>query len=293
MQNEEADQGRMPARVLLRGEPSGWHCEVVADSGAVQRWDFAGAGSRWQTGTVSGPEPPWWRRRLCETADGLREAVNERLTDMTFRDLGVEAAITWFAVDEPVEWEGLVTLQEPDPARFPGRVPPFVITLAPGRGALLPDANLLFSTQAPDAWTALAAIAERCGTPPPQTSFLCGWADHRSVRVGRGRLALSTERGEDGTERLADIFGTRGPGWSGNPEMRFRLDGIDLLDEPATDVIALFRDLGHEVVRRGRTTRLPAIGLILYEPEPSAPSEQFTGVSLQLPSTLASLRTIV
>ncbi|QXJ25061.1 hypothetical protein AGRA3207_006502 [Actinomadura graeca] len=293
MRNEEAGRGRVPARVLLRGEPDGWHCVVVADSGAVRRWDLTGAGTRWQTGAGSGPEPPWWHRRLCETADALRESVGERLTDATFRDLGAEAAITWFAVDEPVEWEGLVTLREPDPARFPGRVPPFVITLDPGRGALLPEADLLFSTQAPDAWTALAAIAERCGTPPPKASFLCGWADHRSVRVGRGRLALSTERGEDGAERLADIFGTRAPGWSGNPEMRFRLDGIDLLDEPAADVVALFRGLRHDVVRRGRTVRLPSIGLTLYEPESHAPAERFTGVSLQLPSTLAAIRTIV
>ncbi|WP_067461781.1 hypothetical protein [Actinomadura macra] len=293
MRNEEAERGRVPARVLLRGEPDGWHCVVVADSGAVRRWDLAGVGTRWQTGTGSGPEPPWWHRRLCETADGLRETIGERLTDATFRELAAEAAITWFAVDEPVEWEGLVTLQEPDPARFPGRVPPFVITLDPGRGALLPDADLLFSTQPPDAWSALAAIAERCGTPPPKASSLCGWADHRSIRVGRGRLALSTERGEDGAEQLADIFGTRGPGWSGNPEMRFRLDGIDLLDEPAAHVVALLRDLGHDAVRRGRTVRLPAIGLTLYEPESPASPERFTGVSLQLPSALAALRTIV
>ncbi|TDD66242.1 hypothetical protein, partial [Actinomadura rubrisoli] len=256
MRIEGADRRRVPARVLLRGEPDGWHCVVVDDSGAERRSDFAGAGIRWQTGRASDPEPPWWHRRLCETAEGLREAIAERLTDATFREFGAEAVITWFAVDEPVAWEGLVTLQEADPARFPGRVAPYVITLEPGRGALLPGADLLFSTQAPDAWTALATVAERCGTPPPKASLLCGWADHRSVRVGRGRLALSTDRGEDCVERLAEIFGTRGPGWSGNPEMRLRLDGVDLLDEPACDVVALFRDLGHEVVRRGRTARL-------------------------------------
>ncbi|MUN40140.1 hypothetical protein [Actinomadura litoris] len=316
MRNEEADGGRVPARVLLRGEPDGWHCVVVTGSGAERRWNLAGAGTRWQTHEGGheggrggaregyGPEPPWWRRRLCETADALREAVAERLTDATFRELGAEAAITWFALEEPVEWEGLVTLQEPDPARFPGRVPPFVITLDPGRGALLPDADLLFSTHAPDAWATLTALAERCGAPPPKSSFLCGWAGHRSVRVGRGRLALSSERGEDGAERLAEIFGTRRPGWSGNPELRLRLDGIDLLDEPANDVVTLLGGLGHEIVRRGRTVRLPAIGLTLYEPErdpvPGSPdafqaedgTERFAGVALRLPSALAAVRTL-
>ncbi|MEU5988581.1 hypothetical protein ABZ806_06365 [Spirillospora sp. NPDC047418] len=298
------ERGRAPARVLLQGEPDGWHCVVVDGAGGERRADLPGAGTRWSTGGRADPEPPWWYRRLAETAEGLREAVAERLTDTTFRTLGVEAVITWFAVDEPVVWEGLVTLREADPARFPGRVAPFVITLEPGRGALLPDASLLFSTQAPDTWTTLAAVAERCGTGAPKASLLCGWADHRSVRVGRGSLALSTDRGEDGVERLAEICGTRSPGWSGNPEMRFRLDGVDLLDEPAGDVVALLRELGHEVVRRGRTVRLADSGLTLYGPDrtlhgpgrpgdtdPPGGAERFTAVSLQPPAALAALRT--
>jgi hypothetical protein len=290
------ERGRAPARVLLHGGPDGWHCVVVDGAGGERRRDLPGAGTRWSTGGRADPEPPWWRRRLAETAEGLREAVAERLTDTTFRALGVEAVITWFAVDEPVAWEGLVTLREADPARFPGRVAPFVITLEPGRGALLPDASLLFSTRAADAWATLAAVADRCGTRPPKASLLCGWADHRSVRVGRGALALSTDRGEDGVERLAEICGTRSPGWSGNPEMRFRLDGVDLLDEPAEDVVALLRQLGHEVVRRGRAVRLADSGLTLYGPdrraEPDRPAEpdRFTAVSLQLPAALATLR---
>lgn len=292
MRNEgAAGPGRVPARVLLRGEPGGWHWVVVDDAGAERRSEFPGAGTRWSAGGRSDPEPAWWRRRLAETAEGLRELAAERLTDATFRDFGAEAVITWFALDDPVEWEGIVTLQEADPARFPGRVPPFVVTLEPGRGALLPDADLLFSTRAADAWTTLAAVAERCRTPSPKPSFLCGWAGHRSVRVGRGTLALSTGRGEDGVERLAEICGTRSPGWSGNPEMRFRFDGIDLLDEPAADVVALFRELGHDLVRRGRTVRLDASGLTLYEPDRADRADRFTGVSLRLPTALAPLWT--
>ncbi|TDD76507.1 hypothetical protein E1293_27120 [Actinomadura darangshiensis] len=289
MRNEGAGgAGRVPARVLLRGEPGGWHWAVVDDAGAERRSEFAGAGTRWPAGES---EPAWWRRRLDETAEGLREAVAERLTDATFRDFGVETRITWFALDDPVEWEGIVTLREADPARFPGRVPPFVVTLEPGRGALLPDANLLFSTRAADAWTTLASVAERCGTRPPKTSFLCGWAGHRSVRVGRGMLSLSTGRGEDGVERLAEICGTRTPGWSGNPEMRFRLDGVDLLDEPAGDVVALLRELDHEIVRRGRSVRLADSGLTLHGPDGPGPAERFTGASLRLPTALAPLWT--
>ncbi|TDB96542.1 hypothetical protein [Actinomadura sp. 7K534] len=285
-----AERGRAPARVVLRGEPGGWHYVIVDAAGAERRRSFPVAGTRWRTGAVSGPEPAWWRRRLAETAETLREVVAERLTDATFRDLGVEADITWFAVDEPVVWEGLVTLREADPARFPGQVAPFVIALQPGRGALLPDASLLFSTRAADAWSTLAALAERCGTPPPEASLLCGWAGHRSVRVGRGRLALSTVRDEDGVERLAEICALRPPGWSGNPELRPRFESVDLLDEPAGDVVALLRELGHEIVRRGRTARLPASGLTLYEPDDAeAATERFTGVSLRPPAAAAPL----
>ncbi|WP_051711811.1 hypothetical protein [Spirillospora albida] len=300
MRNEgAADRGRTPARVLLRGEPAGWHCVIVDDGGTERRTELGGTGTRWQTGGGAGssadPEPAWWRRRLTTTAEGLRELVGERLTDATFRELGAEASITWFAIDDPVSWEGLVTLREPDPARFPGRIPPYVVTLEPGRGARLPDADLFFSTLASDAWDALTAVADRCRTAPPAASLLCGWADHRSIRVGRGRLALSTGRGADGVERLAEICGTRAPGWSGNPELRFRLDGIDLLDQPAPGVVALLRGLGHDVVRRGRTTHLPALGLTLHEPDPrlalrTAPHPPsahglFTAACLHLPQT--------
>ena len=165
-----------------------------------------------------------------------------------------------------------------------------MITLEPGHGALLPDASLLFSTLAADAWSTLAAVAERCGTRPPKSSFLCGWAGHRSVRVGRGRLALSTGRDEHGVERLAEICATRPPGWSGNPELRLRFESVDLFDEPAESVVTLLRELGHEVLRRGRTARLAASGLTLYEPDGSdAAVERFTGVSLRPPAALAPL----
>ncbi|GLZ04299.1 hypothetical protein Acsp03_17650 [Actinomadura sp. NBRC 104412] len=253
--------GRVPTRVLLCGDANGWHYTVMDQHGTVmdehghgQRVPLRASGVLWESPSRHDrdPEPPWWRRHLDETAQALRDHVGQAVTDRTFADLGAEAEIAWFAVEEPTSWEGLITLVEPDPARFPGRVPPFVVTLQPGRGALLPDAHLLFSTLATDAWTVLAAVSERCRTPPPRASFLCGWEDHRSVRIGRGGLGVSTMRADDGTERIGEIHVFRGTGWGGNPGLRLRLDGIDLLDEPARDVAELLRGLGHEVVPYGR-----------------------------------------
>ncbi|HEX2316303.1 MAG TPA: hypothetical protein VHJ17_21355 [Thermomonospora sp.] len=275
--------GRVPVRVVLRGEPDGWHYVVVDQSGDERRTALGENGVRWQTGGRGDQEPPWWQARLAEVAEALRERVAVAVTDHCFDLFGAEAEITWFGVDEPTCWEGLVTLREADPARFPGRVAPFVVTLTPGRGALLPAAHLLFDTSAEDAWTALTAVARACRTPPPVASFLCGWADHRAVRIGRGRLAVSTERRPDGTERVGQIFAERPPGWGGNPGLRPRLDGIDLLDEPAGDVLWLLRDLGHEVVPRGRLQRVPALGLTLYEREGGAPDGRFGGVALDAP----------
>ncbi|OLT28960.1 hypothetical protein BJF79_10670 [Actinomadura sp. CNU-125] len=269
----------------------GWHCVVVDDAGGERRTELSASGTRWNSGARNDPEPVWWRQRLAETAGGLRGLIAEALTDATFGEFGAEAAISWFAVDDPVDWEGLVTLGEPDPARFPGRVPPFVVTLEPGRGAVLPDAHLLFSTRAADAWATLDAVAELYGAPAPRDAFVCGFAGHRSVRVGRGSLALSTEEGADGVERLAEIVGTRGAGWGGNPELRLRLDGVDLLDDPAADVVTLFRDLGHDVVERGRTARIPAMGLNLHEPDRPGPrTGRFTTVALQFPSAPDAVR---
>ncbi|MFG1999632.1 hypothetical protein ACGFNU_10845 [Spirillospora sp. NPDC048911] len=369
MRNEGAIKfGRVPIRVLLRGEAGGWHHVIVDKDGAEERAGMRGPGVRWEGGD---PEPAWWRRRLDETADGLREHIGRVLSDRTFLELGLEADVSWFAVEAPTEWEGLVTLRDPDPARFPGKVPPYVVTLEPGNGAVLPDAHLRFSTRAADAWTTLATIAEQCGTQPPKAQFLCGWADHRSIWVGRGRLAVSTERrlgggygngfgslggqgglsspGNSGGQRglsggpgssggegglsgqggpgdqrggggqgggggprglggsrgvggpggvggsrgvggsgsaseefVGEIYGERVTGWGGNPELRFHLDGIDLLDDPADDVIALFRGLGHEVIERGRMSHLPELGLRLYRPEGDTSHGLFTGVSLHV-----------
>ena len=78
MRNEgPVDWGRVPARVLLRGGPGGWHYVVVDDKGAERRTAFDGPGTLWQTGGRSDPEPPWWRRRLAETAEGLRAVIAE------------------------------------------------------------------------------------------------------------------------------------------------------------------------------------------------------------------------
>ncbi|GAA2576059.1 hypothetical protein SMC26_12620 [Actinomadura fulvescens] len=280
MRNEEAIRyGRVPIRVLLRGGPDGWHYVIADKDGTEERVALRGAGAGWEGGD---PEPAWWRRRLDETADDLRGHVGRALSDRTFLELGLESDISWFAVEAPFDWEGLVTLRDPDPARFPGKVPPYVVALEPGNGAVLPDAHLRFSTRAADAWTTLATVAEQCGTQPPRARFLCGWAGHRDIRVGRGRLAVSTERQDGrGDELVGEIYGERATGWGGNPELRFRLDGIDLLDDPADDVIALLRDLAHEVNERGRMAHLPGLGLRLYRPEGESAQGLFTGVSLQ------------
>ncbi|XVQ13408.1 hypothetical protein ACQP1W_12985 [Spirillospora sp. CA-255316] len=296
--------GRVPTRVLLYGEPEGWGYTVVDQHEGEQHFPLGGQGVRWQPPgrAERDPEPPWWRHRLGETAEALRDHIGRALTDQTFLELGAEAQIAWFAVEEPTSWEGLVTLGEPDPARFPGKVPPYIVTLEPGRGAVLPDAHLLFSTLASDAWTTLNAVSERFGDPPPRASFLCGYTDHRSVRIGRGNLDVCTLRGEDGTERVTEIHGSRGPGWSGNPELRLRLDGIDLLNEPAGDVVALFRGLGHEVTPKGHYGfDVPAMGLTLHRLDAVTSSrtatpegrsmhmeERFASAALRFPSTPAS-----
>lgn len=278
----------MPARVILRGDEDGWGYTVVSECGRSSDERLDGPGVRWQTAARrSESAPPWWPRHLAEVAGNLRVLVGWRLTDRTFAELGVETEVSWFAVRDPLEWEGLVTLRDPDPARFPGEVPPFVVTFQPGRGALLPDDHLLFSTEAADAWTTLAAVAERCGSAAPRSSFLCGWAAHRTIDVGRGTLAVSTEVGSDGVERLGEVYAGRRPGWGGNPELRPRLDGIDLLDEPAADVIGLFRELGHEVAEHGSSVHVPAMGLFLNRPHDAPESPAFSGASLQFPRPLA------
>jgi hypothetical protein len=288
-------RGRVPTRVLLRGEPDGWHYTVVHKQGPERHVPLNGPGTRWQNPQRrhghDDPEPPWWRPYLERTAESLRGQVERAVTDQVFAELGVDARIAWFAAEEPTGWEGLVTLTDPDPARFPGKVAPFVVTLEPGRGAVLPDDHLLFSTLAADAWTTLAAVSERCGTPPPTSSLLCGWADHRSVRVGRGFLDVSTQPSPDGTERIGGIHGSRGPGWGGNPELRIRLDGIDLLDEPAEDVVALLGELGHEVAARGpHTVTIPEMGLTLRRhPDTSAAgTDRFAAATLGVPAAIVS-----
>ncbi|WP_067831321.1 hypothetical protein [Actinomadura kijaniata] len=285
MRKQGANFGRKPVRVVLTGGPDGWRWTLFTEHGEPETGELPGQGVRWSGRGRRDEAPAWWRRRLAQDAEDLRELVGWKLTDRTFAELGVEAEITWFAVADPVEWEGLVTLRDPDPARFPGEVRPFVVTLEPGRGAVLPDDHLLFSTLAADAWATLGAVAGQVGTAPPRASFLCGWNDHRSVRVGRGALHVSTQVGGDGVERLGEVHGTRPAGWGGNPELRFRLDGIDLLDEPAADVVALLEGLGHEIERRHGHHLLRAMGLTLGGPDERG--GRFTSVGLRLPDVLA------
>ncbi|MFC0039072.1 hypothetical protein [Actinomadura rayongensis] len=276
--------GRVPARVLLLGRDDGWHCEIIDDKDGRDRLPLAGSGVTWNG--PHGREPAWWRGRLAADAAALRERVEQAVTDRAFTDLGVEADVAWFAVDDPVSWEGLVTLREPDPARYPGNVPPYVVTLEPERGAVLPEADVLFTAGPDEAWCALDAVAARLGSPAPAGAFICGYSGYRSVRIGRGHLGVGCMRDPDGTERVRTIFGNRPAGWGGNPELRFRLDGIDLLHEPAADVVTLFRDLGHDVAERHAQVLLPGLGLSLSRSGDD--TRHFAGLTLEHPDPSAA-----
>jgi hypothetical protein len=247
----------VPARVLLREEAGACRLAVVDEDGTEQ------------------VVPRDWPALRHDAR--LHELIGMDLTDRCFEALGREARIAWFALDPPAAgWEGLVTLEKADPARIPGRVPPFVVQVRPGRGVLLPSTDLRLGGPPQDAWETLATVARRCGTPPPVYSFVCGWSDHRSVRVGRGRLGVGV--GQDGS--VQQIYGSREAGWGGNPELRLRYDGIDLLGEPAQDVLLLLTDLGHEVVRHGPWLRLPGIGVTL---QPGPDGKLVETVTLDLP----------
>ena len=87
------------------------------------------------------------------------------------------------------------------------------------------------------------------------------------------------------TERIGEVFAERPPGWGGNPPLRLRLNGIDLLDEPAEDVVRLLRGLGHEVVALPGRRRVPGLGLVLHERDRrEAADGRFAGASLTPPA---------
>jgi hypothetical protein len=259
-------RGQVPVQVVLRGGPEGWHYLVKDQSGEEQLTPLPTLGTRWPPIDRRGSEPPGRRAHLTEVAADLREYVEQTVSDRCFEELGVEADIAWWPIEEPAFWEGSVTLREPDPGRFPGGTTPFVVELQPERGALLNGNALLLRARAQEAWAALASVAEQCGGPPPWSSFVCGRSGHRTVRVGRGQLSVSTE-GEGSEERLAEILAERGRVRRGSPELQVHLDGIDLLAEPSADVTWLLTELGYRSVRHHRTLRLPEAGLVLYDPE--------------------------
>jgi hypothetical protein len=123
--HETPGYGGVPTRVLLCGEANGWHYTVVDEHGREQHVPLSAPGVLWQSPgrRRHDPEPPWWRQRLDETARSMRDHVGHAVTDQTFTELGAEAQISWFAVKEPTSWEGLITLAEPDPARFQAASP--------------------------------------------------------------------------------------------------------------------------------------------------------------------------
>ncbi|GAB3975103.1 hypothetical protein GCM10029978_058370 [Actinoallomurus acanthiterrae] len=275
-----ARSDRLPVRVVLRGGPDGWQYTIFDPSGAEEHVDLgAMAASRWPPATRRGHDPEWWDAADAQVAAHLREYLDLLVTDRCFDLFQMEASIEWQGGGSG-PWEGTVTLAPPDPGRFPGRVPPFAVRLLPGRGADVDGTDLPFGTPATRAWSVLTRVADRLGGRP-HASFICGWADHRSVRIGRGQLSICTLRDGDGVERIGQIYAMRPPGWGGSPTLRADLDGIDLLGETAGDVLWLLGELGLETVRRAGFVRVPDAGLLLYREDPA--DDRFASVAVERP----------
>ncbi|MEV0402585.1 hypothetical protein [Actinoallomurus sp. NPDC050550] len=275
---------RLPVRVVLRGGPDGWQYTITDRSGAGEHVDLgAMAASRWPPATRRGHDPEWWDAANAQVAADLREYLGLRVADRCFDLFQMEASIEWrSAGGESGPWEGTVTLVPPDPGRFPGRVPPFVVRLLPGRGADIGGTDLPFETSATHAWSVLTRVADRLGGRP-HASFICGWADHRSVRIGRGQLSICTLRHGDGVERIGQIYVMRPPGWGGSPTVRAELDGIDLLGETAGDVLWLLGELGLDTVHRAGSVHVPDAGLFLYRENPA--DDRFASAAIEPPPT--------
>ncbi|GAA4622565.1 hypothetical protein GCM10023196_015270 [Actinoallomurus vinaceus] len=283
-----ARSDRLPVRVVLRGGPDGWQYTIIYRSGAEEHVDLGAlAASRWPPATRRGHDPEWWDAATAQVAAHLREYLDLRVTDRCFDMFQLDAAIEWRSTGgESGPWEGTVTLVPPDPGRFPGRVPPFVVRLLPGRGADIDGTDLPFGAPAARAWSLLADVADRLGGEPPHASFICGWTDHRSVRIGRGQLSICTGRQDDGTERVGQIYAQRPPNWGGSPTVRADLDGIDLLTETADDVLWLLAELGLTALPRPCIVHVPDAGLVLYREDPAA--DRFASVAIEPPTTPSS-----
>ncbi|MCO6003886.1 hypothetical protein NE236_02740 [Actinoallomurus purpureus] len=274
----------LPARVVLRGGPDGWQYTIINRSGAEEHVDLgAMAASRWPPATRRGHDPEWWDASAGQVAADLREYLGLLLTDRCFDTFQMDAAVDWrSAGGDAGPWEGTITLAPPDPGRFPGHVPPFVVRLLPGQGADIDGTDLPFATPAMRAWSVLTDVAHRLGGEPPHASFMCGWADQRSVRIGRGQLSICTRRLDDGTERVGQIYAGRPPKWGGSPTLRADLDGIDLLGETAGDVLWLLGEVGLDPIDRAAAVHVPDAGLLLYREAPA--DDRFGAVAIEPPA---------
>jgi hypothetical protein len=159
-----------------------------------------------------------------------------------------------------------------------------VVALAPGRGAFLPEPldPLMLDAPEGDAQAALARVAETIGVPEPEWVLGNGFG----VDVGHGRLSVTcVDYRDDGVDRTGELTVARGSAWRGSPELRARLEGIDLLHEPAADVTWLLRELGYDTrPQGGGRWWLPDAAVTLSGWDGHSSGAAFSGVTIWSPA---------
>jgi hypothetical protein len=125
----------------------------------------------------------------------------------------------------------------------------YLVELVPGVGAVLPPPlpALLMGMSGPEVRELLRRVAEEAGSEEPAGGgFVCGLADPRQVRIGDGFLGTGLALGS--TVRTLDWIWVALPRmWPGGVELRVRLEGVDVLHEPAGDVLWMLGGLGYAV----------------------------------------------
>lgn len=138
---------------------------------------------------------------------------------------------------------------------------PFSAEFAPGRGLLLPEPlpSLLLGTTFSDAREILTQAAQAIRAPGPSHMLGNGFG----ITLGNARLSVTcVDYLNDGIERVGEITVTTG--------IPARLNGFDLLTDPAEDVLWLLAELDVPVNRLGAIQWLlprELITLLLLQPE--------------------------